>query len=100
MDAREVLTPAEAAELLQVHVKTVYKWIETGELRSAKLGPRSTRILKSDLMQFVESKTSTLPPGGGAGVAPAPQERQSPESQAIEASRLALTRCLKRELII
>src|ERR1017187_4815576 len=58
MDEREVMTPAEVAEFVQVHIKMVHKWIESGELRSAKLGPRSTRILKADLMQFLEAKAT------------------------------------------
>ena len=99
MDAREVMTPAEAAEFLQVHIKTVHKWIESGELRSSRLGPRSTRILKADLMQFLEAKASGPPASAKpAATGPAAERDASPARDAIAASRLIPTRSVKKKL--
>ena|ERR1017187_9885325 len=95
MDEREVMTPAEVAEFVQVHIKMVHKWIESGELRSAKLGPRSTRILKADLMQFLEAKATGA---AGSPKLAAEEREQSPAQKAIEVSRLTKTRSVKRKL--
>ena len=53
------MTAAEAAEFLQIHIKTLYDWIKAGKLRVIRLGPRSTRILKQDVMRLLESNAST-----------------------------------------
>jgi len=52
----EVMTPQQVAEHLQVHVKTVYEWINDGKLQAAKLGPRSLRIRKEDVDSFLEER--------------------------------------------
>jgi excisionase family DNA binding protein len=62
MGDREVMTAAEAAEFLQIHIKTLYDWIKAGKLRVIRLGPRSTRILKQDVMLLLES-SATVPSG-------------------------------------
>ena len=40
----QFLKPTEVARHLQIDVKTVYKLIDTGQLRGVKLGPKTTRI--------------------------------------------------------
>lgn len=54
----EIMTPKQVAEYLQVHSKTVYDWIASGELPSIKLGPRSIRIKKSDIDDFLMERHS------------------------------------------
>ena len=49
-----LLTPEQVAELLQVHVLTVYGYIRQGKLNAVRLG-RSYRIITEDLTSFIES---------------------------------------------
>ena len=60
-ETKDVMTVAEAAEYLQVHIKTLYEWAKSGQLRVIKLGPRSTRILKQDVIRFLEARASVSP---------------------------------------
>jgi excisionase family DNA binding protein len=59
-EAAEVLTSAEAAELLRVSVKTVLVLARDGTLPGEKVG-RSWRFLRADLLEFVRG--SSRPPG-------------------------------------
>jgi acetyl-CoA synthetase len=34
----ELLTPKETAELLKVNLRTIYKWIKSGELKAVQFG--------------------------------------------------------------
>jgi excisionase family DNA binding protein len=55
---REVLTVEQAAEYLQIHKVTIYKYIRSGMLPAAKLG-KVYRIFRRDLEALVEaSRTS------------------------------------------
>lgn len=55
---REVLTVEQAAEYLQIHKVTIYKYIRSGVLPAAKLG-KVYRIFRRDLEALVEaSRTS------------------------------------------
>jgi len=45
---REVLTPAQAAEYLQVNRETIYRYIRQGKLAASKLG-RTYRVPKRSL---------------------------------------------------
>ena len=49
-----LLTPEQVAEILQVHVLTVYGYIRWGKLDAVRLG-RSYRIIPKDLTRFIES---------------------------------------------
>jgi len=49
-----LLTPEQVADILQVHVLTVYSYIRQGKLEAVRLG-RSYRILPKDLALFIES---------------------------------------------
>jgi len=51
---REVLTVEQAAEYLQIHKVTLYKYIRSGLLPAAKLG-KVYRIHRRDLEALVES---------------------------------------------
>ena len=39
-EAREVMTPKQVAEYLQLHTMTIYRYISTGKLPAAKIGGR------------------------------------------------------------
>ena len=47
-DEREILTAEQAAEYLQIHKVTVYKYIRAGQLPAAKLG-KVYRIYRKDV---------------------------------------------------
>ncbi len=51
---REVLTVEQAAEYLQIHKVTIYKYIRAGLLPAAKLG-KVYRIFRRDLEALVEA---------------------------------------------
>jgi len=44
----QLLTPQEAATMLKVHVNTIYRWIESGELKGVKIAD-TWRIDQVDL---------------------------------------------------
>ena len=50
----ELLTIDEVAKLLKVHKSYVFRLLGEGELPVIKRGSRYTRILRSDLMAFIE----------------------------------------------
>lgn len=56
---REILTVEQAAEILQIHKVTVYKYIRSGLLPAVKLG-KVYRIYRND----VEALLATLRAGG------------------------------------
>ena len=49
-----LFTPEQVAEILQVHVLTVYSYIRQGKLDAIRLG-RCYRIIPGDLTRFIES---------------------------------------------
>ncbi|OFV83008.1 MAG: hypothetical protein A2W26_11295 [Acidobacteria bacterium RBG_16_64_8] len=51
---REVLTVEQAAEYLQIHKVTIYKYIRSGTLPAAKLG-KVYRIFRRDLEALIAS---------------------------------------------
>jgi excisionase family DNA binding protein len=52
MNDDEIMTPADVAELLKLHIKTVYKLSEKGELPGTRIG-RSWRFMRSDIVRLV-----------------------------------------------
>ena len=49
-----LLTPEQVADILQVHVLTIYSYIRRGKLNAVRLG-RCYRIIPEDLTHFIES---------------------------------------------
>jgi excisionase family DNA binding protein len=58
MDAPDVLTPEEAADLLRVTVDTVRKLLREGKLPGAKVG-REWRLLRRDLEAHLRGEGRT-----------------------------------------
>jgi len=58
MKTTDYLTIAETAEILHVSKQKVYAIVKTGELKVIKLGPRSNRIAKSSLEEYIKNKTT------------------------------------------
>ena len=50
---RSLLTPEQVADILQIHVLTVYNYIRQGKLGAVRLG-RSYRIVPEDLEHWIE----------------------------------------------
>ena len=55
METLDLLTPAQAAEKLQVKEKTILDWLRARKLTGHKLG-RFWRIKTSDLEAFVDAR--------------------------------------------
>ena len=53
-DTKQLLTPEQVSEILQVHILTVYEYIRSGRLNAVRLG-RNYRIVPSDLDLFLEA---------------------------------------------
>ncbi len=53
-DNHTLLTPEQVAEILQVHVLTIYGYIRKGKLDAVRLG-RNYRIIPEELTRFIES---------------------------------------------
>ncbi len=53
-DNHNLLTPEQVAEILQVHVLTIYGYIRKGKLDAVRLG-RNYRIIPEELTRFIES---------------------------------------------
>jgi excisionase family DNA binding protein len=50
---RGLLTPEQVADILQIHVLTVYKYIRQGKVDAVRVG-RSYRIVPEDLEHWIE----------------------------------------------
>ena len=65
----EILRPSQVAALLQVHVKTVYRLAEHGEIPGKRIG-RSWRFNKTDILDLATNKPVKVPiakPNGNGG---------------------------------
>ena len=54
----EYFTPDQVAEMLRVHLMTVYRMIKDGRLGAHKIGTRTLRITRKDIDDFI-SRSST-----------------------------------------
>ena len=59
----ELLTIDEVAGILKVHRSHVFRLMHDGELSVVRRGKRYTRILRSDLMTFVQKHRIEATPG-------------------------------------
>lgn len=53
IDAAHTYTLADAADILQVHRTTIYRWVRLGVLRAHRKGVRGVVVTGSDLLQAV-----------------------------------------------
>jgi len=49
----DILTIEEVAKILKVSKRTVYRWIDSGELKVARIGRKTYRVFESDLKKFI-----------------------------------------------
>lgn len=52
----DVMTIKDVQGALQIGRNAVYKLVETGEIRAFKIDGKSYRIIKSDLIKYVENQ--------------------------------------------
>ena len=50
----------EVADILQVHVQSVRRYIKSGALRAAKIG-KAYRVQEKDLQAFIEARIKDAP---------------------------------------
>jgi excisionase family DNA binding protein len=62
----KILSPAQVAAEIGVHIDTVREWIRSGKLPAARLGYRTIRIRREDLDAFL----------GKGGTDPGPTDRR------------------------
>ena len=56
MGLYDLLSMEEVAKRFGVSLKTVYRWIDSGELPVSLIGQRTYRIFERDLIKFIYSK--------------------------------------------
>lgn len=56
MKEYDLLTMEQVAARLGVSLKTIYRWIDSGELQVSLIGQRTYRIFERDLVKFVYSR--------------------------------------------
>ena len=50
----DVYTIKEVAGMLKVNIRTVYRWIDSGDLCVAKFGRKTYRVFEVDLNKFIK----------------------------------------------
>lgn len=68
----EIMTPSEVADLLKIHLKTVYKLAEKGVIPGNRIG-RSWRFSRNEVMELVSSRGMSLPDHSNGAAAAAAQ---------------------------
>lgn len=61
-DTPELLSPADVAAILKVHVKTVHVWLREGRLKGTKISYRTWRISRGNLEEFLKERSIPIPP--------------------------------------
>lgn len=56
----KILTIDEVAKLMKVSLKTVYRWINAGQLPAAKIGYKTYRVFETDLIKFLRQHMMKL----------------------------------------
>ena len=80
---------SEIAKEFNVSVKTIYRWINTGQIKCVKLAGSCARIPHSQLAKIlppeeVEDTPGTIQPTDEATTGPAQQEEGKPDGGVIE----------------
>lgn len=57
---KTLLRVGEAADLLSVSRWTIYRWVEEGRLRGAKIGKGSLRIFRESIVSLIEKNDCAM----------------------------------------
>lgn len=55
----QIYTTAQAAEVLQINIQTLRKWIREGKLPASRLGTQEYRITGEDIKSFLDATKTT-----------------------------------------
>ena len=58
---KDLIKPSCAARYLSVHIATIYRWIQTGRLRSYRVGQSRYLLARADVMALVEPVEPACP---------------------------------------
>jgi excisionase family DNA binding protein len=61
-EAPDVLTVAEAASLIRIGVKSIYRAVASGELYAARIGKQQLRIPKRALLAWLDPENESTQP--------------------------------------
>ena len=54
----DILTIEEVSKILKVSKRTIYRWIDSGDLKVARIGRKTYRVFESDLRKFLRKHIS------------------------------------------
>ena len=54
----DILTIEEVSKILKVSKRTIYRWIDAGDLKVARIGRKTYRVFESDLRKFLRKHIS------------------------------------------
>ena len=63
-DREKMMTPQEVADWLQIHLHTIYNWIDSGKLKAYKVG-RVYRIPEAEVWKVLEPTAGGEAESGG-----------------------------------
>jgi excisionase family DNA binding protein len=55
-----MLDAPELAEVLNVSVRTVWRWVRAGRIRAVKIGPQATRFTYEEVERVVHGRTQAV----------------------------------------
>ncbi len=95
-DDDELLTVLEVAERLKVNQQTVRNWLDRGDMRETRVGPRRIRVRESDLEAFLEQRSGAnlKPLGTQAGLPPIDERRRQQEIAAWKSLGNAMSKTM------
>lgn len=90
-----MVSVAEAAAILRVHPSTIRRWIETGELKAYRMGPKRVLLDSRDLSVAVKTAGPARP--ATRGPRPAEQRLSHDEGERLKQA-IANSRLLHQEM--
>ncbi len=59
-DEHRLLSVKEVIEILGVNRNTLYRWLREGKIEQVYLGPKITRVVSKDLMEFINKAKEAI----------------------------------------
>ncbi len=56
----DLLTPEQVADKLQLHFRTIYRYIREKKLRAVRLSDRELRVRRSELDRFLSERETDI----------------------------------------